>query len=448
MEEVLDKMRELKFNRENDFIEKAQENKKVTNVKYLGVIEYNGEPKQIYLLLEQEEKEDGTTIDIERYYTEDGEFLGGNNKSDQYDFIILAKEHQDDEKLLKSLQDLDKDGELDLNKLEDERLEEIALALGISKEEIRKMSEIDVDKKIDKEEADIKKVEEPAEQQEKEIISKKSLEKISTKTEIRTNQKVTDNDTMASLLNIEDKGYKKVAIINSDSFKDSGNTTRFSIVGIKEDGSAERIDTLEQGYGRTPTKSINSLNRDGTEIEQEQVNSIFKIKGQKEKQIAVKIGAMGTIETNLVRTPAQDNQEAISIPIETANIKPTTRETRELMNERRNPRVKEEIQRIKEHQELDCDPQIKDIDDNEHNDTHTHTHIKIDEQYLNECANKILENDNVANVYNKEDVKARLKNYFENSNDEMENTDEIIQKVEEQMEHDAENEHEMPGHNR
>lgn len=154
MEEVLDKMRELKFNRENDFIEKEQENKKVANVKYLGVIEYKGNPKQIYLLLEQEEKEDGTIIDIERYYTEDGEFLGGNNKSDQYDFIILAKEHQDDEKLLKSLQALDKDGELDLNKLEDERLEEIALALGISKEEIKRMSEIDSDKQIDEKEAD------------------------------------------------------------------------------------------------------------------------------------------------------------------------------------------------------------------------------------------------------------------------------------------------------
>ena len=45
---------------------------------------------------------------------------------------------------------------------------------------------------------------------------------------------------MASLLNVQDKGYKKIAIINSDSFKDSGNSTRFSIVGVKEDGTAER----------------------------------------------------------------------------------------------------------------------------------------------------------------------------------------------------------------
>lgn len=140
---------------------------------------------------------------------------------------------------------------------------------------------------------------------------------------------------MASLLNVQDKGYRKIAIINSDSFKDAGNSTRFSIVGVKEDGTAEKIDTLEQAYGAAPTKSINSLNRDGTDIEQEQVNSIFKIKGEKEKQIAVKIGEMGTIETSLVRTPAQDNQQAISIPIETHSIKPTTREVRELWTKKK-----------------------------------------------------------------------------------------------------------------
>lgn len=440
MEEILDKMRELKFNRENDFIEKGQENKTVQNVRYLGTIEYNKLPKQIYLIIEQEEKEDGNIIEIERYYTEDGEFLGGNNKSDQYDFIILAKEHQDDKELLESLQKLNKEGELDLNKLEDDRLEEIALALGISKEEIKRMSEIDADKQIEDKETDREELEEQEEG--KEIISKEKMEKVSAKTEIKTNQKVTDYETMASLLNVENKGYKKIAIINSDNFKDSGNTTKFSIVGVKEDGTAERIDTLEQGYGATPTKSINSLNRDGTDIEQEQVNSIFKIKGEKEKQIAVKIGAMGTIETSLVRTPAQDNQEAISIPIETSNIRYTTKETRELMNEKRNPRVKEEIERINEHKELGCNPTIKDIDDNEYNNTHKH--MEIDNEYLNKCADKILENDEIANMYNRQDVIEKLKKQLELDNKEIPETDELIEKVEEQMEQEAESEHEMP----
>jgi len=63
---------------------------------------------------------------------------------------------------------------------------------------------------------------------------------------------------------------------------------------------------------------------------------------------------MGTIEPSLVRTPAQDNEEAISIPIETSNIRPTTRETRKFMNRNRNTRVKEEIKEIEKHKKSGC----------------------------------------------------------------------------------------------
>ena len=200
---------------------------------------------------------------------------------------------------------------------------------------------------------------------EKKTLSKKQAESISTKQEIKTEQKVTDKDTMASLLNVQGKGYRKIAIVYSDKFKEAGNTTKFSFVGIKQDGSAEKIDTIEQAYGTNPTKNVHSVNRDGSKIEEKTETSFFKIEGKTETQIAVYIGNMGTIEPSLVRTPAQDNEEAISIPIETSNIRPTTREIRELMNRNRNTRVKEEIQEIEKHKKSGCkDFSIKDIDDN------------------------------------------------------------------------------------
>lgn len=439
-EQILDKMRELKFNRENDFIEKNKENNKVLNVKYLGKIEVKDELKQIYLLIEQNEKEDGNLIEVERYYTEDGEFLGGNNNSDQYDFIMLKEEYKDDENLLEKLQNLDGEGILDLNQIEEERLEEISLALGISKEEIKRMSEISTDEEIDKKEEKSFETTEDG----KEVLSKEKVDKISTKAEIKTNQKVTDADTMESVLHVQGKGYKKIAVIDTDDFKDSGNSTRFSIVGIKEDGSAEKIDTLEQRYGTTPTKTINSLNKDGTKIEQESVNSIFQIKGG--QQIAVDIGTMGTIEVSYVRTPEQDNQKAISIPIETQTVRPTTRDVRELMNERRNPRVKEEIQRIEEHKELGCEPELKDIDDNKYNDTHTHVDIS-DDELLKEYARKILdENDEIAKVYNETDVEKKLKETIKS--DKSIDAKELVEKVEDEMKEAAKDEHEGPQHNR
>ena len=214
--------------------------------------------------------------------------------------------------------------------------------------------------------------------------------------------------------------------------------------GGKQDGSAEKIDTIEQAYGTNPTKNVHSVNRDGSKIEEEKVNSIFKIKGKTETQIAVDIGNMGTIEPSLVRTPAQDNEEAISIPIETSNIRPTTRETRELMNRNRNTRVKEEIQRTEAHEKLGCeDFSIKDIDDNPNNNTHEHQ--EFSEEYLDKCASEILsESETIANTYNRSDVKAYIKayvkRYLETGNETID-TEDLINNVLEEMEQEAEREH-------
>lgn len=424
MEKVIDKMRSLKDKRDLEILQKDLDNidlnsnnrekildNKVLNVKYLGVINLENEEKGIYLVIEQKVREDGALAQVERYYTEDGEFLGGNNNSDQYDFILLNEKYMNNKDILEKLQSLDKEGILDLNKIEQERMEEVAKELEITDKELEKMSEID---------------------------SEKEIEKISTKSEIYTNQKVTDKETMASILNVQDKGYKKIAIIYSDKMKDDGNTTRFSFVGIKEDGTAEKIDTIEQAYGKNPNKEINSVNRDGSKVGQEQVNSIYRIKGREETQIAVDIGAMGTIEPSLVRTPAQDNEEAISIPIETYNIRPTTRETRELMNEQRNPRVKEEIQRAKAHQKLRCeDISLKDIDDNPNNNTHEHIE-GIDEMYIRSCVKEILKNETIASVYGKDDVRKQI--IEEMKNKEYISKEELVEEVSNKMEETAEKE--------
>lgn len=424
MEKVIDKMRSLKDKRDLEILQKDLDNidlnsnnrekildNKVLNVKYLGVINLENEEKGIYLVIEQKVREDGALAQVERYYTEDGEFLGGNNNSDQYDFILLNEKYMNNKDILEKLQSLDKEGILDLNKIEQERMEEVAKELEITDKELEKMSEID---------------------------SEKEIEKISTKSEIYTNQKVTDKETMASILNVQDKGYKKIAIIYSDKMKDDGNTTRFSFVGIKEDGTAEKIDTIEQAYGKNPNKEINSVNRDGSKVGQEQVNSIYRIKGREETQIAVDIGAMGTIEPSLVRTPAQDNEEAISIPIETYNIRPTTRETRELMNEQRNPRVKEEIQRAKAHQKLRCeDISLKDIDDNPNNNTHKHIE-GIDEMYIRSCVKEILKNETIASVYGKDDVRKQI--IEEMKNKEYISKEELVEEVSNKMEETAEKE--------
>ena len=460
-EKIIDKMRELRDKRDLELLNQDMEDvnldsdyqkevskNKVLNVKYLGTIEIDGEQKGIYLLIEQKEEKDGSLAEIEKYYTEDGEFLGADNNLDQFEFITLNKEYLNKEGLLEQIESLDKEGRLDLNQIEKERLEELARELGIEPKDIEKYAEIDAEKEInDKDRTDDKledegKENEKDENDDKEVLSKKEVEKIPAKTEIKTNQKVTDKDTMASLLNVEGKGYVKIAVIYSEKLQDNGNTTRFSFVGIKADGSAEKIDTLEQAYGNNPTKNVQTMNRDGSEIEEDKVNSIFRIKGKDEEQLAVNIGQMGTIEPKFVRTPRQEGEKAISIPIETQNIRPTTRETREYMNRSRNTRVDDNIERVEEHNKFNCNEvNVRNTNDNPNDDTHNHN---FNQEFINECVDKLIEK--YGDIYNRDDINNKvLKQIEENGNKEL-SEEHFYEELDEKVGEEAEQEH--PQHQR
>lgn len=471
-EKIVDKMRELRDKRDLELLNQDMEDvnldsdyqkevskNKVLNVKYLGTIEIDGEQKGIYLLIEQKEEKDGSLAEIEKYYTEDGEFLGADSNLDQFDFITLSPQYADKDGLVRQLEELDKERILDLNEIENERLKKIARELGIDVEDIQKLAEIDADKEIDKwhEELTNEQIEElqeegiePGDEEYRRYLldhglslPKEEVEKgISTKTEIKTGQKVTDKDTMASLLNVEEKGYVKIAVIYSEKLQDNGNTTRFSFVGIKADGSAEKIDTLEQAYGNNPTKNVQTMNRDGSKIEEDKVNSIFRIKGKDEEQLAVNIGQMGTIEPKFVRTPRQDGEKAISIPIETQNIRPTTREIREYMNRSRNTSVDDNIKRVEEHQELGCDV-VKAINtnDNPKDDTHNHN---FDQNFINKCVDRLLKN--YGNIYNRYDLNDKVLKYIQEKGNEELTEEQIYEELDEKVGKEAEQEH--PQHQR
>ena len=459
-EEILNKMRSLRDKRDLEFLakqldsesEKVDTEEKVLNVKYLGSIDFEEEidgekvktQKDVFLVLEQIRNKEGELVQVERYYTEEGELIGGNNKSDEFDFITLTEKYADKKDILDQLKKLDKEGILDLEEMEQSRLEEIAKTIGVEVEDLDKVIEIENEG-------------EEQEQEQEEVLTEEEVEKISTKTEIATNQKVTDKETISSLLGIQDKGYQKIAVIYSEKLQDNSNSTRFSFVGITKEGTAEKIDTLEQRYGTTPTKQINSFNRDGSELEEQQVNSIYQVKGRTEEQLAIKIGSMGTIEASLVRTPRQDNEEAISIPIETHNIRSTTRNVRELMNRQRNSSVKEEIEKIQYHRNLGCEEiDAKDIDDNDNNNTHSHEEydnegqqkVELDEEYLRRCAREILddEENGISQIYNERDVMEKLR---KSSNEkEYSSKEEWLEDVENDLQENAEQEHQPPEHKR
>ena len=347
----------------------------------------------------------------------------------------MNEKYLDEEGLIDKLNSLDKQKGVSLNKLEKERLEDIARILRIKPGEIDKLSELS--------KKELKEAEEKIEQNEyskdNNILIKENPKNIASKTEIDINQKVTDRDTIGSLLNIQGKGYEKIYVVYSKKLQENTNTTTFSFVGIKQDGSAEEIDGLEQTGGINPNKKVYKLNNDGSKIEEMQMNSIYRIKGKSESHLAIKIGEMGNIETSLIRSPKYDNKEAIGIPIQNKyNMNPTTREIREFMNDQKNPRMNEEIDRLEEHKKNDCENiTIKDINDDQNDNTHIHSTTDID--YLNQLASKILENDEIAKVYNRQDVVNRLKNDIEPREQKGIHTDieKIMENVEKRLEIDA-----------
>ena len=437
VKEILEKMKELRNQRNqkiaqsivtNPLIDKQEDrekflqNNKVVNVKYLGKIpfeeEIDGEKvqteKDIYLLIEQKLDEEGNIIEIERFMTEEGEFLAGNNKSDNYNILMLVEKYKGREDLALSLQQLDTEGILDLNELEieNDRIEEIAKALGLSVEDIEALSEIELQQEIEERikegtEADISEEERDGTERNekgKETLTKKQVEKISTKAEMNKEEKVTYNETLEEILGVKEKGYKKIAVVYSNKLQENGSSARFSVVGIKEDGTAEKIDTLSEGrFGKNPTQKVNSLNRDGSEIEENVPQAMFQIKGRKEQEVAVRIGSMGTIEASYVRT--DHTKEGFSTQIKTQNIKSTTREVREFMSRSKNKSMAEEGERTKELRDNGAKPKdmnIRNINDNPYDDdlTEDTQHIMKKGGFLENTAKQILKNDQIAEIYN------------------------------------------------
>lgn len=450
VEKILETMRNLRDMRNeemasdiltNPLIDKQEDrdkflkSNKVIDVTYLGKIPFEEKEneeklqteKDIYLLIEQKLDKEGNIIEIERFMTEDGEILAGNNRADNYNIPLLVEQYKAREDLALSLQQLDIDGILDLNEIENNMLEEIAKALGISVEDIQSLSESDLQQEIEqrineeREGREEDREQEETEQRDKdgnEVLTKKQVQKISTKAEIKTEEKITHNETLEEILGVKDKGYKKVAVVYSDKLQENGSSARFSVVGIREDGSAEKIDTLSEGrFGKNPTQKVNSLNRDGSEIHENIPKAMFQIKGKKEQEIAVKIGTMGTIEASYVRT--DHTKEGFSTPIATQNIRPITREVREFMSKTKNISMAEEGQRtseLKENGASQQDINIRNINDNSNDDDLTENlaqdthHVMGKGGFLENTAKQIIKNDQIAEMYNIAEVKQYILN--------------------------------------
>ena len=204
---------------------------------------------------------------------------------------------------------------------------------------------------------------------------KPTFERITNKQEVDSNVRVTQTETLADMIpEIKEKGIVKIGVVYSDYSK--GQSGRFSFVGIDKDGQIQTIDSLENTQGTTTGQKVTSINsRDGSLIEEEQVAGMVRINGRnslngQEEMLSVRVGQYGILEVDYVRAELSEDKSKryISSPIETKNIKPTTREVRDFMDKTKNIDITKELKRAEPELERDGETKMSNIDNNLGND--------------------------------------------------------------------------------
>ena len=404
---VIEKMRMLKLQETVKIIEnkigkqadkreweKALLENKIANVKYMGKAEIDGEWQDIYMLLEQYQKEvDGKqqTIEVEKYVTENLEYIAGDNKQDGYPQIFLSEKYANQKELLEQIQNMDEKGILDLNAWENARVETIAKELGVKPEDIQSMDEMDLEQLINEKYSEIADSKESAEEvlekgvskgqdTDKTELSEKQIEVLNIKEETSLSQEI-KGVTLGEKLGLQKNGIN-----------DAKKLVRISISGPRgdayvvthSDGSATVLgeDILEPDnrIGTSQTSKGMTINNDG-KVSQEAVTSSYRIvNGNGNEYIRASYDESYGKEIKYSMFSPEKNQY-LDVELETQRTRPQDSAVRQFMKDR-GAGVREAenvIERGEEHQiygEMEENSEyqlnVKDVDNNKNNDTHEH----------------------------------------------------------------------------
>lgn len=411
-EKIMDKMRALRDKRDEEFLKKSEEGKqheenKVGDVIYLGKIEINNQEIEIFSI---SEIENGKEID--KVYTENMECLG---VLDEDRGFIPLEEMLKDDLTIEKLQELSVDEKISLNELEDHELEQIAKELGVKKEDLTNVAEIDLDKDID---AQLKKEEEEQE------LDKEDVKQLTGgKQEIKLNTKVDDKKTLGQRLDLKEDeqegkegkaNFTKLVVVYTKDLKqidENANITdtAYSFVAIRNDGTAKLVnDKLEMDMqtGSNGMKNATKVDADGEVKRDTNTKSRYKINGRDE-YLSLENGKYGEIKAYYGKGKTLDGNESVETQLETSNVRPTDIELRRLQRdekgvyEKTNEIAKEQEAHEKEgHGE---NVKIEDVDDIKGNESESH------EELMEKTAEEIIKrNDEIDRVFTKNEVKEML----------------------------------------
>lgn len=367
------------------------------------------------------------SLKYSKYFHGENNILGENSKGENIDALFILREYATREGLSldKAAKELDKE------------LEELAEALGISKEEINSVTSIDnLDEdeiengkdKIhlkDEKENDKKKQkgikEEPQEEKEDPFKS------ISVKQKASLNQKIDAYHTLGSILGVPSNG--ELIVVNSKDIHNNENHTRFSFLIRDNHGNLTQPKNLEQIAGNHSSLSIAESDRTGEKITDKQTYSTYSIKDSNsiEYVLTTNIGPHGEIQLGfgqIDKTRGVNSEESrvITVPIETNNTfyRTTTEVKKDLVNPYDGTRQStERVHEYEKHEVAKCQNISSKDSDGKEDTGHTHG----DEQAINDInstidmiAERIYASNPDMRTYSKKELMENIKNNMERFN--------------------------------
>lgn len=351
---------------------------KGNEVKYIGTIVYpetssTGKISTIHDVFVMNYTDSNGNIS-EKYYNEDGICLAVRWLNGE--ILPTSDFEEQDLSFLAQLEMLSNNEQLSLNDL-DRDIEKVAKELGISREDIKSMTTMDLEQKVgEKEKQDEKISLEKDDNQssvEKSEKNKDTLEKMNSKQEVDTDKLIDDRHSLADVLGLP-SGCKLIAVY-SDAIINNENTTRFSFVIQNPDGSLSPADILEQTGGKDSDKTIYETNRDGSDVSKVNVKSSFKIDSPIVRNgiLNIRYGSMGYIEANYGEMDPTDHNYAFTQKLETDHDYYTTKEVRDEFSSREDGEhnIEENIDELKKH------PGKKTLEDGDGDFKTTHDHDEV-----------------------------------------------------------------------
>ncbi len=351
------------------------------DINFIGSITSDEESKtgsvkittDIFMMID--EMPDGTII--QKFYDDNKNFIGGSDRNGK---IYPSPDYaQDDLSFLAQIEELSKGPNISLNEF-DEKLDTISKKLGISKNEIIEMSDVDLDQKVNDLEENSEKLtldddEKEEESTPEEINSRneEALQNVPSKQEINLNQKIDDRHSLGEVLGVP-AGSTLISVF-SDSIANNKNSTRFSAIIKYPDGSLHTPENLVQEGGTSSDKTFYETNRDGSEVNKLNVQSSYSIKSPivENAMLSFRYGSMGYIEVSYGIKDRTSNKEVFSQSLETERSYYTTYKVRDEFNQNKGmDNISENIDEIHSHEEHGCTDISLDEADGRKDTGHSH----------------------------------------------------------------------------